>query len=189
MRSLPLRAFVRDGSPRQDSRSCGWQPRRMVSAAWTARTLSPWTIVTGASWNLESSARSLSADWGVRTQAMKWVGFWKSWSEGEWVWPFGRPFLLPLEAIPFCNEPFDKPFSVKITSKPKRMAEPRVPGSKLSQPRRHVEHGLREYTTTQDCQGVRGSNIHVISGCHAQYLVKKNAAQSLAIKRASGLFS
>ena len=44
----------------------------------TARTFSPWRTVTGTGWGnlVDTSFWRRRADSAVRTQAMKWVGFW-----------------------------------------------------------------------------------------------------------------
>ena len=74
MSSLPCRASMTAGSPRQVERSCGWQPRRTMSAAWMTSAFFPsWEMVTGIE-NSESSPSSLLADACVRTQAMKRLG-------------------------------------------------------------------------------------------------------------------
>ena len=92
------------GGERQVVRSWGWQPRMMVLADWTARVFSPWRTVTWTGWvNLvESSFWRREADSAVRTQAMKWVGFWSSESlsssleeeDDGWPWPL-VPFAIP----------------------------------------------------------------------------------------------
>lgn len=79
MISFPRRASVTAGSPMQEVKSCGWQARRMVSAACTARAFSPWRIMTGGGGRkLAKSLRRRSAESEDRTQAMKRVGFGKS---------------------------------------------------------------------------------------------------------------
>ena len=99
-------------------------------ADWTARTFSPWRTVTGTWWGnlLESSFWRREADSAVRTQAMKCVGFWSSESlpssleEGDALpWP-----LVPF-GIPFLDGDFAGLFSTELASRPKSMAEPRVP--------------------------------------------------------------
>ena len=96
-------------------------------ADWTARTFSPCTTVTGTGWgNLsEISFRRREADSEVRTQAMKWVGFWSSVSlpssfeEEPWpLMPFGVHFLYGT---------FVESSPSELASRPKSMAEPRIP--------------------------------------------------------------